>query len=51
MPKVKATYVCKIQSIVKEFHDEIMENINYQIYCNLCNCAVSSSKSFFVESH
>ena len=30
MPKVKTTYVYKIQSIVKEFPDEFMESINNQ---------------------
>ena len=37
MPKTKTTYAYKIQSIVKEFHDEFMESINNQFYCNLCN--------------
>ena len=41
MPKVKTTYAYKIQSIVKELPDEFMENINNQLYYNLCNCAVS----------
>ena len=51
MPKVKTTYPYKIQSMVKEFPDEFMESINNQLYCNLCNCAVSCSKCIFVESH
>ena len=50
MPKVKTNYACKIQSIVKEFPDEFMESIN-QLYCNLCNCAVSCNKRFLVDSH
>ena len=41
MPKVKTTYAYKIQFIVKEFPDEFMESINNQLYCNLCNYAVS----------
>ena len=48
MPKVKTTYAHKIQSIVKEFSDEFMESSNNQLYCNLCNCAVSCKKSFFL---
>ena len=28
-----------------------MESINYQLYCNLCNCAVSCKKRFFDDSH
>ena len=28
-----------------------MESINNQLYCNLCNCAVSSNKRFLVDSH
>ena len=51
MPKVKTTYLCKIQSIVKEYPDEFMESINSQLYCNLCNCAVSCNKRFLVDSH
>ena len=51
MPKVKTTYAYKIQSIVKEFPDEFMESINNQLYCNLCNCAVSCNKRFLVDSH
>ena len=51
MPKIKTTYAYKIQSIVKEFPDKFMENINNQIYCNLCNCAVSCNKRFLVDSH
>ena len=52
MPKVKTTYPYKIQSIVKEFPDEfVMESINNQLYCNLCNCAVSCDKCFPVDSH
>ena len=48
MPKVKTTYAYKIQSIVKEFLDEFMESINNQLYCNLCNCAVSCNKRFLL---
>ena len=51
MPRVKTTYTYKIQSIVKEFSDEFMESINNQLYCNLCNCAVSCNKRFLVDSH
>ena len=51
MPKVKTTYAYKIQSIVKEFPDNFMESINNQLYCNLCNCAVSCNKRFLVDSH
>ena len=50
MRKVKTTYAYKIQSIVKEFFDEFMES-NNQLYCNLCNCAVSCNKRFVVDSH
>ena len=28
-----------------------MESINKQLYCNLCNFAVSSNKRFLVDSH
>ena len=51
MPKVKITYADKIQSIVKKFPDEFMESINNQLYCSLCNCAVSCIKRFLVDSH
>ena len=51
MPKVKTTYAYKIQSLVKEFPDQFMESINNQLYCNLCNCAVSCNKRFLVDSH
>ena len=51
MPKVKTTYAYKIQFIVKEFPDDFMESINNQLYCNLCNCAVSCNKRLFVDSH
>ena len=50
MPKVKTIYAYKFQSIVKEFPDEFMESINNQLYCNLCNCAVSCNKHFLVDS-
>ena len=46
MPKVKTIYAYKIQSTVKEFPDEFMESINNQLYCNLCNYAVSCNKRF-----
>ena len=48
MPKVKTTYAYKIQSIVK---DEFTQSISNQLYCNLCNCAVSCNKRFLVDSH
>ena len=51
MPKVKTTYAYIIQSTVNEFPDEFMESINNQLYCNLCNCAVSCNKRFLVDSH
>ena len=51
MPKVKTTYAHKIQSIVKGFSDEYMESINNQLYCNLCNGAVSCNKHFLVDSY
>ena len=50
MPKVKTTYVYKIQSMIK-FPDEFMESTNNQLYCNLCNCAVSCNKRFLVDSY
>ena len=37
--------------MVKDFPDEFMESINNQLYCNLCNCAVSCNKRFLVDSH
>ena len=51
MPKVRTTYAYKIQTIVKEFPDEFMESIDNQLYCDLCNCAVSCNKRFLVDSH
>ena len=51
MPKVKTTYAYKIQSIVKKFSDEFMENINNQFYCNFCNCAIFRNKRFLVNSY
>ena len=48
MPKVKTIYALKIQFIVKEFPDELMESINNQLYCNLCNCVVSCNKRFLL---
>ena len=51
MPKVKTTYAYKIQSIVKEFPDDFMQSINNELYCNLCNCAVSCNKRFLVDSY
>ena len=51
MPKVKTTYAYKIQSIVKKFPDEFTQSISNELYCNLCNCAVSCYKRFLVDSH
>ena len=51
MPKVRTTYAYKIQSIVKEFPDEFMQSIKNEVYCSLCNCAVSCNKHFLVDSH
>ena len=51
MPKAITTYAYKLQSIVNEFHDEFMESINNQLYCNSCNYAVSCNKRFLVDSH
>ena len=51
MPKVRTTYAYKIRTIVKEFPDEFMESIDNQLYCNLCNCAVSCNKHFLADSH
>ena len=50
MPKVKTTYAYKTQSIVREFPEEFMESISNQLYCNLCNCAVSCNKRVLVDS-
>ena len=51
MPQVKTTNAYKIQSIVEEFPGQCMESIGNQLYCNLCNCAVSCNKRFLVDSH
>ena len=51
MQNVKTTYAYKFQSTVKEFPNEFMESMNNQLYCNLCNCAVSYNKRFLVDSH
>ena len=51
MPKVKTTYAYKIQSIVKQFPNKFVESINNQLYCNLCNYALSCNKCFLVGSH
>ena len=51
MPKVKTIYAYKNQSKVKEFPDEFIKSVNNQLYCNLCNCAVSCNKRFLVDSH
>ena len=51
MLKVKTAYAYKIQSIVKEFPDEFMQSINNELYCNLCDCTVSSIKRILVNSH
>ena len=29
----------------------LWKSINNQLYCNLCNCAVSCNKRFLVDSH
>ena len=44
-------YAYKTQFIVNELPDEFMESINNQLYCNLCNCAVSCNERFLVDSH
>ena len=51
MPKVKTTYPYRIQSIFKEFPDELWKvlTINYIAIC--VNCAVSCNKRFLVHSH
>ena len=51
MPEVKTTHAYKIQSKVKNFSDEFMKSVNNQLYCYLCNCAVSCNKRFLVDSH
>ena len=51
MPKVKTAYAYKIQFIVREFPDEFMQSISNELYCNLCNCAVSWSKRSLADSH
>ena len=53
MPKIKITYECKIESIIKEFPDEFMKSINNQLYCDLStsNCAVYCIKRFLVDFH
>jgi len=51
MAKVTATIAYKIQSILKEFPEESMKSPNNELYCNLCNCTVSCSKRFLVDSY
>ena len=51
MSKVKTTNAYEIQSRNNEFFDKVLENINNQLYCNSCNCAVSCNKRFLVDSH
>ena len=51
MPKVKTAYAYKIQFIVRKFPDEFMQSISNELYCNLCNCAVSWNKRFLADSH
>jgi len=51
MPKVNVTIAYKIQSILKEFPEEFMKSPNNELYCNSCNCTVSCSKCFLVDSY
>ena len=47
MPKVKTTYVYKIQSIFNEFSDKIMESINYYEFLS----SASSKNAYKILFH
>ena len=52
MPTVKTTHAYKIQTLVKRIPSRIYgKYYSNQLYCNLCNCAVSYNKRFLVDSH
>ena len=51
MPKGKASNTSKIKSVLHDFPGEFVQNPNNELYCNLCNCVVSCTKRFLVDSH
>ena len=51
MPRVKASNICKIKSVLYNFPNELTQNPNNELYCNLCKCVLSCDKRFLVESH
>ena len=51
MPRVKASNTSKIKSLLYDFPNELTQNLNNELYCNLCKCVLSCDKRFLADSH
>lgn len=51
MPKVKSSLTCKLKSIVSEYGEEVFKVDECVLFCQLCECKVSSEKKFNITQH
>ena len=51
MPKTKTSKVSKAKSFIDSFPKEFFADLKGSLFCKLCNCMVSTEKSFMVDSH
>ena len=51
MRKNKASNTSKLKSLLDDFSGKFVQNPNNKLYCNLCNCVVSCTKRFLIDSH
>ena len=50
-PKVKVQQHITVHNVVNEFSAEFSKTPMNELFCKLCECVVTCSKKFFVDSH
>ena len=50
MPKMKVQQHIKAHNVVNEFPAEFCKTPMNELFCKLCECVVTCSKKFFVDS-
>ena len=51
MPEVKVQQHIKVHNVVNEFPAKFSKTPMNELFCKLCECIVTCSKKFFVDSH
>ena len=51
MPKMKVQQHINMNNVVNEFSAEFSKTSINELFCKLCKCIVSCSKTFFLDTH